>query len=43
VRAAPDGPAELMALDRETFDELVRESEPAAEELRRVAEARLGA
>jgi ABC-type lipoprotein export system ATPase subunit len=43
VRATPDGPAELMALDRETFDELVRESEPAAEELRRVAEARLGA
>jgi ABC-type lipoprotein export system ATPase subunit len=42
VRAAPDGPAELMALDRETFDELVRESQPAAEELRRVAEARLG-
>ena len=43
VRAAPDAPAELMALDRETFDELVRESQPAAEELRRIADARLNA
>src|SRR4051812_723688 len=42
VRAAPDEPAELMALDRATFDELIRESQPEAEELRRVADARLG-
>jgi len=42
VRASSDGPAELMALDRETFDELVRDSAPSAEELQRVAEARLG-
>jgi ABC-type lipoprotein export system ATPase subunit len=43
VRVGPDRPAEVMALDRETFDQLVRESEPARRELRRVAEARLDA
>ncbi len=42
VRAGADGPVELMALDRQTFDQLVGESEPAAEELRRIAAARLG-
>jgi ABC-type lipoprotein export system ATPase subunit len=43
VRAAPDGPVEVMALDRQTFEQLVRESEPARRELSRVAEARLEA
>jgi energy-coupling factor transporter ATP-binding protein EcfA2 len=43
VRTAAHGPAEVMALDRETFEELVRESEPARRELRRVAELRLEA
>jgi CRP-like cAMP-binding protein len=41
VRAAPDGTAELMVLDRDAFDELIRESQPAADELRRIADARL--
>ncbi len=43
VRAGPDEPVEVMALDRETFDRLMRESEPARRELRRVAEARVPA
>jgi ABC-type lipoprotein export system ATPase subunit len=43
VRAGATGPAEVMALDRETFDQLIRESEPARRELRRVADARLDA
>ena len=34
--------ATVASCDRETFDELIRESQPAAEELRRVADARLG-
>ena len=41
VRAGPDEPVEVMALDRETFEQLVRESEPARRELGRVADARL--
>jgi ABC-type lipoprotein export system ATPase subunit len=41
VRAAPDGPVEVMALDRQTFEQLVRESEPARREFGRVADARL--
>jgi ABC-type lipoprotein export system ATPase subunit len=43
VRAGADAPVEVMALDRETFDRLMRESEPARRELRRVAEARVPA
>jgi ABC-type lipoprotein export system ATPase subunit len=43
VRASGDGPVEVMALDRDTFDRLVRESEPARRELSRVAESRLEA
>jgi len=43
VRAGPDAQVEVMALDRETFDRLMRESEPARRELRRVAEARVPA
>jgi hypothetical protein len=30
-----------MVLDRDAFDELIRESQPAADELRRIADARL--
>ena len=43
VRAGPDEEVEVMALDRETFDRLMSESEPARRELRRVAEARVPA
>src|SRR5207248_530845 len=43
VRASTGGPVEVMAMDRETFDQLMRESEPARRELRRVAEARVPA
>jgi ABC-type lipoprotein export system ATPase subunit len=43
VRASARGPVEVMALDRETFDRLMRESEPARQELGRVAEARVPA
>jgi putative ABC transport system ATP-binding protein len=43
VRAGADAPVEVMALDQETFDRLMRESESARQELRRVAEARVPA
>ena len=41
VRAAADGPVEVMALDRETFEQLVRESESVRREFGRVADARV--
>ena len=43
VRAAAEGPAEVMALDRDTFEQLVRESEVVQREFGRVADARLDA
>jgi ABC-type lipoprotein export system ATPase subunit len=42
VRAAGGAPAEVMALDRETFARLMEESEPARRELERVVGTRLG-
>jgi ABC-type lipoprotein export system ATPase subunit len=42
VRAGQGGAVEAMALDREAFAALVRESEPTRRELERVISARLG-
>jgi putative ABC transport system ATP-binding protein len=41
VRAASDGVTEVMALDRKTFEQLMRESEPAQREFLREIDARL--
>jgi ABC-type lipoprotein export system ATPase subunit len=42
VRASREDSVDVMALDRVSFDELLRESEPTRRELERVIEARLG-
>jgi len=42
VRAGHGGDVEAMALDRNAFDELMRESEPTRRELERVISSRLG-
>jgi ABC-type lipoprotein export system ATPase subunit len=43
VRAAAEAETEVMALDRETFEQLMRESEPAQREFLREIDARLSA
>jgi ABC-type lipoprotein export system ATPase subunit len=43
VRASPEGATDVMALDRETFERLMSESEPAQAEFLREIDARLAA
>jgi len=42
VRAGRDGSVELMALERDSFDELIRDSEATRRELEKVIQVRLG-
>jgi CRP-like cAMP-binding protein len=41
IRAAPDAPVEVSALDRDTFIQLLKESDATREAIERVVEARL--
>jgi CRP-like cAMP-binding protein len=43
VRAGPELPTEVMALDRQTFEQLMSDSEPAHQEFLREIDARLAA
>ena len=43
VRASPESTTEVMALDRETFEQLMRESEPAHQEFLHEIDARIAA